>query len=433
MKRYAAIACMGMFLLGLSHAARAQGLAVGAPENPDQTIVEGAGVKVGEGTVLHPSVGAETGYVSNVFYTNNNVESSPILRVIAEITAASLSEQRMQSTDPDIQPGEEGDLQWHAGARIIGQEYLSTNDRVDAQHNIAGGLNAHGVVFPHRTWQFAFDEDYVRDTRPTNFESSNNLDRDINNIALALIYGPQGRALSGMLRYTNRIDVFESSTDAFANRMQNQLALRVNWQWLPITKIFGEVSFGLFGGLGNSSTKVSSYPLRVNAGIQTAITVDTALNLQVGYANAFYSTGESFNNVTFRSQLAWRYLPNGQLFAGYFYDFSDSVQANYFRDHGINAGLHHQIGDRFIMSVVLDARLRGYRGVLPSIMGPPDRDDALVNLGISPRYYFRDWFAATFDYDLLVDSTDYRYVVSGQSVNPSFVRHQVMAGVRATW
>ncbi len=53
------------------------------------TSVEGHGVKVGEGTVLHPSFGVETGYISNVFYSNNP-QGAGVLRLMAQVAMASL-------------------------------------------------------------------------------------------------------------------------------------------------------------------------------------------------------------------------------------------------------------------------------------------------------------------------------------------------------
>ncbi|HSN25127.1 MAG TPA: hypothetical protein VLT45_02545, partial [Kofleriaceae bacterium] len=75
-------------LIGLSAVAQAQAtsnesvnpydLSI-AQFNPEaavapSSIVEGPGVKVGEGTVLHPVFGAETGVISNVFYTNQQTQ-----------------------------------------------------------------------------------------------------------------------------------------------------------------------------------------------------------------------------------------------------------------------------------------------------------------------------------------------------------------------
>ena len=68
-----------------------------APINitPDGTVsptslVEGSGVKVGEGTVLHPIVGVETGVVSNVFYEDVNSNTNALLRLLVEVQSGSL-------------------------------------------------------------------------------------------------------------------------------------------------------------------------------------------------------------------------------------------------------------------------------------------------------------------------------------------------------
>jgi hypothetical protein len=435
MKRIALI--VGASALAVAAArrdARAQAPAVGSPDSPDQTIVEGAGVKIGEGTVLHPVAGFETGFTSNVFYDDKDV-AAPFLRVLAELNFASLSDERLQTVteDGDVQQ-EPGDLQWRAGIRVIGEEYLSSNDNVGAQHNLAGGLNVHGLVFPKRTWQFGFGDDYVRVNRPTNYESSGNLDRDINLLGFSLNYAPPGRALSGAIRYQNLIDVFEASSHAFANRIQHTVGVRANWQWLPITKLYADVSAGVYTGLGSSSTKVSSFPLRVVAGIQTALTVDTSVNLRAGFGKGFYSSAADATQPIFGAQFGWRYSPQGVVSLLYSYDFADSIQANYFRDHMFQIAENHNFG-RITVATFADLRLRNYQSInLPMVMGPSERSDLLFDIGISPRYYFQDWLAATLDYDFQVDTTDYRYsVMGGPMVDPSYARHQLMAGVRAAW
>ena len=414
-------------------AARAQALAVGDPGAPDQTLVEGAGVKVGEGTVLHPVVGVETGWVSNVFYTDQGALGAPIMRALVELNFASQSHQRAASQEPDVSASSgEGDIDWRAGIRAIGQEYISSNDNIDSQHNIAGGANIHALVFPRRTWRFGVDDDYVRDNRPTNYESRGNLNRDINQLILTLKYEPEGRALSGSVRYQNLIDVFERSNDAFANRIQHLIGLRANWQWLPITKVFADISLGFFEPLGSSSIKTSSMPLRAVLGIQTSLTLDTAVTLKVGYGDGFYSSGPDASQPIFAAAYVWRYAPTGQLSAQYWYDFVDSIQANYFRDHAFEISDTHQFDKLTIMGII-DGRLRNYQGInIPGVMAP-DRSDLIFDFDLSPRYYIKDWFAATVDYDLTVDSTDFRYTTDAIMVNPSYVRHVLMAGVRAAW
>jgi hypothetical protein len=434
MNRYALIVGTALLAVAITRTeARAQAPAVGVPEAPDQTIVEGAGVKVGEGTVLHPVVGAETGFTDNVFYTDSNQDGAPFLRALVELNFASLSTQRLrEDTDSETQTNE-GDVRWRAGVRLIGQEYLSGNEAVGAQHNIAGGANVHALVFPQGTWRFGIDDDYVRDYRPTNFESRGNLARDINALQLALRYEPEGRALSGNFRYMNRVDVFESSNDAFANRIQHTLGFRLNWQWLPITRLYADVTWGYNTGLGSSSNRNDSFPLRGVVGIQSALTVDTAVNLRVGAGKGFYSAGPDVFQPIFGVQFAYRYSPNGQLLLMYSYDFTDSIQANYFRDHLFEVGENHAFGP-VTLYTTLDTRLRNYQGInVPGIMGPSERSDFLLDFGLSPRYYIKDYLALTLDYDLMLDSTDYRYMTGGATINPGYLRNQLMAGVRAAW
>src|SRR2546421_4903749 len=97
-------------LCGLGTAANAQMTASAAPNtssslaiaafDPEQavapiSIVEGPGWKVGEGTVLHPVFGIETGYESNVFYSSANEQAAGVLRLLGQIGVASLSIARL--------------------------------------------------------------------------------------------------------------------------------------------------------------------------------------------------------------------------------------------------------------------------------------------------------------------------------------------------
>ena len=434
MKRVALIAGLTGLLVvlstGVSHA---QAPAVDDPTVPDQTIVEGAGVKVGEGSVLHPVVGAETGYTTNVFYEQTGV-GAPFMRLLAELNIASLSEQRIQSADPDAPVSEKsGDLTFHGGIRFIGQEYLTGDPNIDAQHNISGGANVHAWVFPQRTWRFGIDDDYIRDNRPTNFESSALINRDINHLQLQLRYAPEGRALSGAIRYQNVVDFFERTQDAFANRIQQTIGAHVEWQWLPITRLYADLSFGFFGPLGMSSVKVASNPLRGVVGIQSALTDDTAISAHVGWGAGFYSTGQSANQPIAGVTYQWRYSPTGNVVALYNYDFLDSIQANYFRDHQFSMMDTQSFYEKFVMMTIFDLRFRDYESIAIPGVTASQRSDILFDFGLSPRYYFRDWFALTIDYDLLIDSTDFRYTTDGMMVDPSYLRHQFMLGVRAAW
>jgi hypothetical protein len=425
-----AIALLGAVFLGLSAGpARAQ-------DGPVGEVVEGAGIKVSEGTVIHPVLGVETGFISNVFYEESSPKFSGLLRIIGELAMGSLPEERMgPAPEEPVRVRNYGDFAFRAELRARYEEYLSPEVDVRAQRDVALGALAQGIVFPRRTWQFGFTEEFRRETRPVNFESSEDTDRDINQVTLTLRFKPQGRRLSSELRYANIVDYFESDRQQFANRLMHKVGLNVGWQWLPMTRIFGDASLGFFGGFGSTSTRPSSMPLRIVAGVATALTVKTQVRGQIGFGKGFYETGPDFTNVTGQLQLGYRYSPHARLAAFYEYDFHDSINANFYRDHGTGLKIEQQI-ERFSFSAGGELRFRTYRGVIMEASGTtPDRSDLIVDIPLTAAYNFRNWIAATLEYRFTTDQTDFRYIpeMGGPPDDPSFTRHILMAGVRAAY
>jgi hypothetical protein len=435
MKRALEVATVAAFLAAAAGSAAAQGsLASTGQLSAEGSIVEGPGIKLGEGLVLHPTVGLETGFLSNVFYEDTDVEPSGILRVLAELHLASLSNQRLGAEAPDSGEPDKGDFNFRAGLRVEYDEFISGNDAVQAQRDVGVDASVAGIVFPQGTWMFAFADNFRRDVRPTNYESRGGVDRDVNHLRLFLTYQPGGRALSATLRFQNTIDVFESESHEFANRVQNTLGLRVAWQWLPVTQFFADASIGYFTGLGDGSEKVTSLPLRLMVGTSTALTTTTTLNAIVGFGKGFYEEGADYTNVLFGAEFGWRYSPLGRVLLLYRYDFADSINANYYRDHEIKVGLDQQIGE-FELMASADLRFRRYEGLPADVMSTGGvRDDLIFAAELGGRYHFREWLAATLDYRLVVDETDFRYTPApGVSDDPSYVRHEIVAGILAAF
>ena len=410
--------------------------------NPLSTIVSGAGIKVGDGTILRPQFGIETGVISNVFYQADQPVTAGLLRLLFEIGTGSLSGQRL--TIQGAHDGEDdaapqtvtaqntGSFQYTADVYATWDQYLSTNDNVTAQGGLGGGLLLRGLVNPQHALQFGFQDHFSRVIRATNFESNTDTNRDVNDLGLRLNYVPIGRSLGGYLYYQNRIDVFEASEQQFANRLQNTVGLRINWQWLPLTRVFGDVSAGYFTGIG-SSDKVNSFPFAVLGGIQTALTLNTTVNAHIGYKNGFYSSGPSYSALAAGALFGFRYSPLGRITALYEYDHQDSINANFYRDHMFQVGLE-QFLVPFVVFAQGELRLREYDGTI--VMGTTGntRSDVIIGANVGMRYSFRDWLAGTLDYMLQDVQTDFRYDVGrGMISNPSFVRHELVLGVRAAY
>ncbi len=427
-------------LLASAGTARAE-----TPAASATAIVEGPGIKIGEGTVLHPILGVETGVISNVFRESDGGATSGILRLIGEIGVGSLSPQRLElaqgplaarnGTEDELAgtAPSKGNLEFRADLAVTYDEYLTTNETVRTQRDLAIAAGLRAMVFPMGTWAIAFDDQFTRETRPTNFESRSGVDRDVNTLRLQLIFQPRLRTLAAALRFENRIDVFEADDHEFANRLQNTIGLRVNWQFLPVTRFFADASLGFFSGLGADSEKVSSMPLRIVLGAQSAITTKTTVNTRIGFAKGFYSSGPDFTNAIFGADIGYRYSPVGRITFLYDFDYGDSINANYYRDHAFKSTIEQQFAP-FVVNASGELRFRGYRGINQTVdlFGPDDRDDLIFSLNFGGHYNFRDWFAATLNYSLVTDQTSYEYMTAdGYADDPSYTRHEFLVGVRA--
>lgn len=399
---------------------------------------EGVGIRVGERTLFRPAVSAELGAISNVFYSEAEPIFAGVLRVIGEFKVGSLAGQRMQrgpvlvEDDQDglvASPGEESvpRFAYHVSARVAYQEYLSGNEDVRAQRDVRGSVSAQAVLNPRGTWALIGDNQFLRDVRPTNFESSQDVDRNINWFKLQLNFQPAGRNLHGSLRYENFLELFESAESSFANRMRNIGGLRVQYDWRPITRFYGDASFGLISGIGGQSTKTSSMPLRLESGVETALSVRTTLVAKAGYANGFYSSGAGYQSIFAGVEGGYRFSPHGRVTALYAYDFDDSINANYLRDHLFKLTAVQHV-DRVTLDFSGDVRLRKYVQVIVSPFGV--RDDILFRANIGATYRFSAGTSLYGTYWLSLDETDFRYTAGQMTDDPSFVRHELVVGAR---
>lgn len=395
------------------------------------SVVEGPGVKVGEGTVLHPVFGVETGFISNVFYDDNNPRGAGLLRLMAQIGTASLSDERLAPADNSGESEQinEGSLRYRASLRLSYDQMLSDDDTVRDTGGLGVGGSLHGMVNPQGRWSFAFDEDFLRLIRATNYETDVNTNRDINTLRAAVVYHPLDRSVHGSLYYQNILDFFESSDQRFANRQEHRVGLRPAWRWFPRTQLYADLSWGFNGGLGgDASRKVSSYPLVALAGVATLLTVKTTLNFEAGYTNGFYSSGPSYSAPVINAQVGYRFSPLGRVALLYSWLHQDSINANFYRDHIIR-GWWSQALNRVLLMVQPEAHFRRYDGIT-LVMGPPTRDDVIVSVIGGASYNFRNWIAATLNYRFTSVLTDYEYMFNGFTDVPTYARHEVLLGIR---
>lgn len=457
-------------LLAIAAAASIAGVDVAAAQTSQilgrdwEEAVTGPGIKVGEGTVLHPVAGIETGVISNVFYEQDSGRTAGMIRVVGEAAFASLPPERLDdpprtgyqrplwarwrgsiyqgrdgpfwrsdSGEEDGEnPGAYPKLEFRAGLRAFYEEYLSADSDVRAQRNVGLNGNLYLHLFPYGLLAFTIDDDLTRAIRPTNFESSRDLDRWINNLRLGVRFQAGARALVPELRLVNRIDYFESPEAGFANRLQTTLGGRLNWWFTRFTRLYADASIGFFGGLGSGSfgiEKVASMPVRAVIGGSTPLSQRTAVRAQAGFGKGFYASGADFTGPLVDLAFAWRHNQMGRVRAGYRYEFRDSINANFYSQHGLDLRISQQVR-RLLLEGSVAGYLRHYDGVPMELGGGTTRDDLILALGGTARYMIRDWIAVTAQLQLAVDQTDYVTNIEGEAPDdPSFVRAELFGGV----
>jgi hypothetical protein len=436
MKSHIKAAILGLvFLLPAARSAFAQ-----------DAVIEGPGIALGEGAVFHPAVSIESGVVSNVFYEDGDrATNDPVASAMARLTAAFSIASQTHKPPGEIEPAIENEEQveeppppakvdFRFGGQAILNGYLSSNEAVQDQTDVGVGLNGDVVFLPEGDFSVRLADEFLRDARPANFETTRNLNRDYNHFTGGGTLQPQGRTISVGARYENTIDRFESDANAFANRLQHLIGLRGEWRLYPYTKFFADASYGFFDTLGSEGMdyKSPSNPLRLQVGVGTALTEVTTLRGYIGYANGFYDRGPNFSNAIGGAEFGWRYAQYGRLRFIADYNFQDSLQANFFRDYSFLGYIDQQLG-LIVLGAHAGVRLREYRGVPMELGGASDRDDVVFDAALQGAYLLREWLGITAKVEALVDSTDYTYTQGGITDSPEFTRYEAFLGVSAAF
>ncbi len=411
-------------------------LVLAAPASAQEAVVEGPGVKINESTIMHPSFGVATGLITNMFYENSGGEMTGVLRLMGDVEFGPLV--------PDAQPDElagtrelsgQGKIDLRGGVSLTYEEYLSGNDNVRAQRNLGVSADLAFAAFPQGKVSFYAKDKFQRAIRPTNFESSDSINRDINHLDLGFKFAPGGGALGFLARYENRAEFFEDEDQRFANRMQHSIGAGASWQFLPVTKFWFDASYGFYGGLGSASEgyKNSSRPLNLQLGAGTLITPKSTIRAHAGFLWSNYEApGVDYMGPTFGAEFGYRYTPLGRALVAYSFTMQDSINADYYLEHMAKMALAHQIAN-VVAGAEGEVHFRNYRGIPPVVMPitTGDRNDVIFLARANANYVVRHWLAIFAEYIVVSDQTDFLYMVApGENDDPSYVRQEIFVGAR---
>jgi hypothetical protein len=439
MNRRVALIIAVFALLGARRAAAQQATSIGYQGLPRGAAAESpTGINLGEGVLMHVGLGAEAGYDSNVFYGSSSIPGavigSPILRFtgFGEITNASRS-------------GSVPALSYDVRAGLTYRRYLSDNEFVKRYDNAwmpSAGLSLGTVA---GEWTFTLSDSFLRQEDPpyqsTGLSDVSPISRDNNLAMLQAQWAPGGGRITGTLRYSNSIDIFEQGSGySYANSLTHTFTLDVSWKWLPKTAIFVQANQGYISYLStNSEGKVPSYPLRVVAGLRGLITPKLQAVLSLGYANGFYRTGATTGGFWGSTYVDVQGIVNptllSRLTVGYHQDFQNSVISNFYYQYSVYASWVHQIGGRLSLDLSARYSYLDYKGLL---FDPThERTDNAVSAGLTLDYFIHNWIYAGIGYSFVANYSGYHLPDAMGNPDPTrpvdYQKHQVFARLGITY
>lgn len=415
LRRYL-ILLLAFAILGVAGRARAQ-----ASDRP----AGGLGIRLGESLVLHLSLAVEPGWDSNVFYESVNPHSSFYLRLNPSFDLTTRPRQGHRTIEFNL----------HGGLGYV--EYL-TNDATIQNHrqfNVDAGLQA--AFFTMSPYNFVVYDTYVRSTNPPYTSSSENLNRDTNEIGFRVNLSPGGGRLTFNVGYGFGIDYFEPQLLQDYDLQYHRFGLRASWRFLPKTAVYiaADEVINHYPHPG-AGMHPDSYPFHVDAGLQGLITTKLTVNLWVGYGNGFYVTGPNPNTAIGGLSATWKptMLSTGTI--GYQHDFVNSLLGSYYDEDTAYVSWTQLIW-RFTGFLRFQYSNLRYKGV-QAVQATTDGTDNLVQLNVRVDYPFRDWLFLSAGYDLLLDRSDRTLMVGPSPTTPGVVpvdytKHVVYLRLTATY
>jgi hypothetical protein len=402
------------------------------------------GVNLAEGVLLHFGAGAEAGYDSNVFYGSSSVPGavvgSGILRFNAfgEITNASRGGGGAPSLSYDIRAG------------LTYRRYTSSNPSVQLYNNAFMPSAGLSLGTSSGKWSFQLTDSFLRQEDPpylgVTVTTAHPLTRDSNLAGVQAAWSPGGGRINLTLRYTNGIDIFEQSSGfSYANSLTNNFTLDVSWKWLPKTAVFLQANQGWVTYLSDNTQKVSSFPLRVYAGLRGLITPKITALAALGYVNGFYSSGATTNGFWGSTYIDLQAIFTPTLLSrvtvGYHQDFVNSVISNFYYQYSGYVSYVQQLGGRLALDVSGRASYLNYQGLLfvSPVMPETSRQDVTLTGGVTLDYFLRSWIYAGVGYSLGTDFTDYKLIgidpITGvrSELPVNYVKQQVFARLGITY
>lgn len=408
----------------------------------DRERTQGRGLRVGN-LEVHPGVGAEVGYDSNLFYSDTGATGAAMLRITPHLSLSTLSEERTSEDAGDDAEGSELPPAINFKGTLSGSIYHYFTDR--SRDNVSGELNLRLTINPERPFSVTIHEEFGRQIRPFTENPTSgalNFARDRNNAGIALSFGTRGSVFRTRLAYSFAADFFESDVFSFANNFTHSMEIGSTWKFLPQTAFMSDarVDYQTYpdASMDDVSALSDSWRVRARVGMNGALTMNVSALALIGYSAGFYDASDEFDSVVGTLELRWKPAETFTLSLGYDREYFASQVGNFNRRDRVYSAARLQVAGAFQLG--LDASLGFYDFGTPTtptgeLLGNmAEREDLRLTTSLFAEYRATDWLGFNGTLTYVGDFTDFEYSVNtsmGPVLDPAeYQKFEAWFGVR---
>jgi hypothetical protein len=284
--------------------------------NPD--FSEGIGIRAGD-LELHPSLGGEFGYDSNLYRSSEAEGTVDVLklRITPSLTLSTLGQSRRNTPTPPK-------FTFHGGAYASYNEYFPLDEAesdVRERRNVGVGADAKLNVFPAGKIGFDLLAAYLR-----TIDTDGNIDdlagEGFNRGSLrggaGITWRPGGGLFEWRGGYNITYHYFENEAfDPLAN-LQHEINTRGRWRFLPRSALMFDSSYQFVRYTESDATQSDGDAVRARIGFHGLVTYHLALMGMVGWGSSFYEARNGvqprqFDSIIGNAEVRWFLQPRPNL------------------------------------------------------------------------------------------------------------------------